>query len=147
MNKKSFSIFKWIMLAMIIVSVAILVLGFALGFEANDGKFTDILLTWAYIVLGIAVLAWVLVGAIVAFKNNPKSLIKIGIGLVAIAAVVFLVYLISPGAPAMNMSKQPEQGILKLTDTILNLCYVTGGIAILSIIAGEVVMAIRNKKA
>lgn len=147
MDKKRFNIFKWIMLAMIIVSVAILVLGFAIGFEANDGKFTDILLNWAYAVLVIAVLAWVLVGAIVALKNNPKSLVKIGIGLVAIAAVVFLVYIMSPGAPAMNMTKQPEQSVLKLTDTILNLCYFTGGIAILSIIAGEIVMAIRNKKA
>ena len=135
------------MLALIIVSVVIAVLGFACGFEKNDGAYTDLLLTWAYIILGLALVACIVFGAIISFKNNPKSIVKTGIGLIVIAAIVFVVYLISPGAPAMNMLKQPEPGILKLTDTILNLCYITGGIAILSIIAGEIAIAVRNKKA
>jgi hypothetical protein len=33
-----------------------------------------------------------------------------------------------------------------MTDTILNLAYLVGGAAILAIIFGEVLMAIRNKK-
>ena len=135
------------MLALIVVSVVIAVLGFVCGFEANDGAYTDLLLNWAYVILGLALVACIVVGAIISFKNNPKSLVKTGIGLIAIAAICFVVYLISPGAPAMNLSKQPEPGILKLTDTILNLCYITGGIAILSIIAGEIAIAVRNKKA
>ena len=43
-------------------------------------------------------------------------------------------------------SKLPSAQQLKLTDTILTLTYLTGGAAILSIIVGEIVMAIRNKK-
>lgn len=135
------------MLVLIVVSIAILVLGFALGFEANDGKFTDVLLCYAYAVLALAVISWVIVGAIVSFKNDPKSILRLGVWVIAIAAVCFVVYLISPGAPAMNLSKQPEPQILKITDTILNLCYIAGGAAIVSIIVGEVIMAIRGKKA
>ena len=33
-----------------------------------------------------------------------------------------------------------------MTDTILNMAYIVGGAAILSIIVGEVLMTIRNKK-
>jgi hypothetical protein len=32
-----------------------------------------------------------------------------------------------------------------MTDTILNLAYIVGGCAVLSIIAGEVIMALRKK--
>ena len=145
--KKKGNLFKWIMLVMILAAVAVLVLGFAFGFEANDGKFTDLLLNYAYVILGIAIVAWVVVGLIVSIINNPKSLVRLGIWLVIIAAVCVAVYILSPGAPAMNLQKQPEANVLKITDTILNLCYIAGGLAIVSIIAGEIVMAIRGKKA
>lgn len=145
--KKKGNLFKWIMLVMILAAVAVLVLGFAFGFEANDGKFTDVLLNYAYVALALAVIAWVVIGLIISIKNNPKSIIRLGILLVIIAAVCLVVYFLSPGAPAMNMTKQPEASVLKITDTILNLCYIAGGLAIVSIIVGEIVMAIRGKKA
>ena len=49
-------------------------------------------------------------------------------------------------APAVGMAQQPSASTLKLTDTILNLTYLTGGVAIVSIIVGEVVKGIRNKR-
>ena len=135
------------MIALILVSVILLVMGFVKGFEANDGKAVENLLRWGYVMIGIAVCAAIIVSAIVGFINNPKSIIKLLIGLVAVAAVCFVVYLVSKGNPAVGLTvDQPSASTLKLTDTILNLTYLVGGVAIASIIVGEVISAIRNKK-
>ena len=134
------------MVGLIVISVAILVWGFIAGFETNDGQAVNVLLYWGYVMIGIALLAVVVVGAIIGFKNDPKSIVKLLVGIVLIAAVCFVVYLISPGKPAMGMLEQPAQGTLRLTDTILNLTYITGAAAIIAIVVGEVIMSVRNKK-
>ena len=145
MNNYS-KIFKLIMWVLLAISVVLLVLGFAIGFEKNDAKLVDILFYWTYVMLIVAIIAVVIFGAWIGFKNNPKSLVKIGIGLVGVAVVCALAYLLAPGKEAVGMLDQPSHSTLKLTDTILNLTYFAGGLAILSIIVGEVVMAVRNKK-
>ena len=135
------------MIALILVSVILLVMGFVKGFEANDGKAVENLLRWGYVMIGIAVCAAIIVSAIVGFINNPKSIIKLLIGLVAVAAVCFVVYLVSKGNPAVGLTvDQPSAQTLKLTDTILNLTYLVGGVAIASIVIGEVISAIRTRK-
>ena len=141
-------LFKLVMLALVVISVVLLVWGFLAGFEANDGRAVEVLLWWAYIILGIAVAAVVIFGLIISAKNDPKSLVRLGIGLLAIAAICFVAYLFAPGKMPLqwNSAKLPTEGQLKLTDTILNLTYFTGALAIISIIVGEIVMAIRNKK-
>ena len=141
-------IFKITMWVLILISVALLVWGFLVGFKAKDGQAVEVLLYWAYAMILFAVLAVVVVGAIIGAKNNPKSILKLLIGIVAIAAVCFVVYLISPGNMPIqwNSTTLPTQNELKLTDTILNLTYITGALSILSIIVGEIVMSVRNKK-
>lgn len=139
-------IFKMSMWVLIIISVILLVLGFIRGFETNGGAPVESLLYWAYVMIALAVVAVVGFGAAISYKNNPKNLVKMGIELVAIAAICFVVYLVSPGKPAMGMLEQPTASVLKLTDTMLNLTYIAGGLAIIAIIAGEVIMSARNKK-
>ena len=134
------------MLALIVISFVLLVIGFANGFEANGGKWTDILLYWAYIMIGLTLVATIGVGLWVGIKNNPKMLVKLGIGLVAVVVVCLLAYLLAAGKPAMGMQVQPDAATLKLTDTILNLTYFVGILAIIAIIVGEVRLAIVNKK-
>ena len=134
------------MWALVIISVALLVWGFIVGFEANDGKATQVLLSWAYVMIAIAAIAVIVVGAVIGAKNNPKSLVKLGIGIVAIAVVCLIAYLLAAGKPAVGMIEQPDAATLKLTDTILNLTYFTGALAIIAIIVGEIVMSVRNKK-
>ena len=136
-------IFKWAMVLLIVVSVVLLVLGFAAGWKEGS---VDTLLTWAYIMVGLALAAVVIVGLVVGAINDPKSLVKLGIGLVCVAVVCFLAYLIAPGAPAMGMLQQPSAATLKLTDTILYLTYFAGIVAILAIVVGEIRLAITNKK-
>ena len=137
------------MVLLILVSVAILVWGFIagwpqLGQEANAP--VNGLLTWTYIMIGIAVFCWVVIGLVMSALNDPKSLIKTGIIIVGAAALCLVAFLLAKGNPAMGMLEQPSEGTLKLTDTVLNLTYIVGAAAIIAIIAGEVRMAIANKK-
>lgn len=140
-------IFTWSMVAFIVISVAILVWGFAVGFEYKDNLPVDVLLAWGYIMIGIALAAVIVVGLIVGAMNNPKSLIKTGIVLVGVALIALLAYLIAPGTPAIGTDIESDASTLKLTDTILYLTYFAGIVAILSIVAGEIRLAISNRKA
>ena len=137
-------IIKWGMVLLILVSVGLLIWGFAKGFEGNA---VDVLLYWTYIMLGLAVFSWVIIGLIVGTKNNPKSLIKIGLVLVGVAVLCLIAWLLAKGEPAVGYTGAPVTGgTLKLTDTILNLTYIVGGAAIVAIIVGEIRMAIASKK-
>ncbi|MBO4742274.1 MAG: hypothetical protein J5533_01445 [Bacteroidales bacterium] len=97
--------------------------------------------------LGIALFCVIVVGLIVSTKNNPKSLIKIGIILAGVAVICLIAYLLAKGDPAMAYNGPAVSGgTLKLTDTVLNLTYIAGAGAILAIIVGEIRMAIASKK-
>lgn len=134
------------MLGLIAISFVLLVIGFIKGFETSDGAMTDVLLYWAYIMVGIALVATIGFGLWIGIKNNPKMLVKLGIGVAAVVVVCLIAYLLAPGKPAMGMLVQPKASELKLTDTILNLTYFVGAAAIIAIIAGEVRLSIVNKK-
>lgn len=137
------------MLVLILVSVGLLVWGSVVGFTTNDGQAVDVLFYWAYVMVGLAVASWVLVGLVLMAKNNPKSLIKVGIVLVVAAALAFVAYLLAPGNPAVgreNVSPADTLATLKLTDTVLNLTYFASAAAVVAIIIGEVRLAIINRK-
>ena len=142
MNK----VIKWIAGALMVISVIILIWGFTRGW--TDAA-VNVLLYWAYAMVALAVCLVVVLGLFIATKNNPKSLVKIGLILAGAAVVCFLAYLLAPGSPAVGYagSQLPSESTLKLTDTILNLTYLFGGVAILSILAGEIISSIRAKKA
>ncbi|MDT3356636.1 MAG: hypothetical protein LIR35_03485 [Bacteroidota bacterium] len=141
-------IFKWIMLAISIVAIGLLIWGSIVGFPArvaDDNGTVDPLLNWTYVVIGIALFCVIVVSTVVSAMNDPKSLVKLGIGLAAIAVVCFVVYLLSPGNEALNLTvEQPSATTLKLTDTVLNLTYLTGALAIAAIIFGEIWRAVRK---
>ena len=137
-------IFKWGMVALILVSVILLIWGFSRNFGGNA---VDVLLYWTYAMLGIALVSWVIIGLIVGAKNDPKSLVKIGIVILGVAALCLIAWLLAKGDPAVGYTGVPvSAGTLKLTDSILNLIYIVGGAAIVSIIVGEIRMSIASKK-
>ena len=134
------------MLVLILISVALLVWGFVAGFETNDGKAVETLLKWAYVMIGLAVFAWIVVGLIISVKNDPKSLLKIGLVIVAAAVLCLISYVLAKGNPCVGLTgDQPDAMTLKLTDALLILTAIAGVGAIVSIIVGEIVMAVRNK--
>ena len=141
-------IFKWGMVVLILISVAILVWGFSAGFANGDEALpaTNVLLTWAAIMIGIALFCWIVIGLIISVKNDPKSIVKMGIVLVGIAAVCLVAFLLAKGDPVPGAAVTATSGELKLTDTILNLTLIAGVGAIVAIIVGEIRLALSNKK-
>ncbi len=122
-------------------------LGIVFGILAfvNEGSSVDLLLRYTYFLFFAAVVIWIGLAIFIAGRNNPKNLLKAAGVVVGIAVLVVLAYVLSAGAPALNVKTQPTPQWLKLTDTMLLLTYVLGGGAIIAIIVGAVRDAINNK--
>lgn len=122
-------------------------LGIVFGILAfvNEGSSVDLLLRYTYFLFLAAVVIWIGLAIFIAGRNNPKNLLKAAGVVVGIAVLVVLAYVLSAGAPALNVKTQPTPQWLKLTDTMLLLTYVLGGAAIIAIIVGAVRDAINNK--
>ena len=147
-NQLYAKIFKWVSWALLIISVVLLLIAFPKFGGAGEEGAVSMLLGWAYAMLGLALVAVLCVGLYVSAVTNPKSLIKIGLVIVGTVVVVLVAYLLASGAqPLAYNGPTPSDSDLKLTDTILNLTYGLGIAAILAIVVGEVMGAIRNKKA
>ena len=141
-------IFKWASILLLVVSVALLVWAFLAGFKADEDKAVQLMLTWAYIMLGLALVSVLIVGLVITALNNPKSLIRILLVVVGAAAVVGVAYLLAPGQQPLAYNGPAVSATdLALTETVLNLAYILGGAAILSILVAEIAGAIRGKKA
>lgn len=139
-------LFKWCLVVLIVISAALIVWGFSAGFTTNDGQATDVLIYWAYVMVALGLLSWVVLGGIMSVKANPKSLIKGGIVLAGLAVIVLVAYFLAPAHPAFGREGQDAVSTLKLTDTMLNLTYFAGVAAIVAIVAGEIRLAINNRK-
>ena len=136
---------KWLLVALFIVGIVFSVYGFIVGFESNGNAPVDNILYCAYAFAGLALLAVVLGVVVIGGINNPKSLLKILLGLVAIAAIVAVAYVLAPGTPAVGYLGEPvTDGTLKLTDTVLNLTYIVFGASILALVVGWIVGAVRK---
>ena len=138
-------IIKWVLVALFIVGIVFSVYGFLVGFESNGNAPVDNILYCAYAFAAIAVFAVLLGVVVIGGINNPKSLLKLVLGLVAIGAIVAVAYVLAPGTPAVGYLGDPvSDGTLKLTDTVLNLTYFTFGLSILALVIGWIVGAVRK---
>ena len=138
-------IIKWVLVALFIVGIVFSVYGFLVGFETNGNAPVDNLLYCTYAFAGIALLAVLFGVVVIGGINNPKSLLKLALGLVAIAAIVAVAYVLAPGTPAVGYLGEPvTEQTLKLTDTVLNLTYLTFGASILALVVGWIVGATRK---
>ena len=138
-------IIKWVLAVLFVVGIVFSFYGFAVGFESNGNAPVDNMLYCAYAFAAVAILA-VLIGVVVIGGiNNPKSLLKLILGIVAIAAVVAVAYVLAPGTPAVGYIGDPvSDGTLKLVDTVLNLTYLLFGGALLALVVGWIVGATRK---
>ena len=138
-------IIKWVLVALFIVGVVFSFYGFAVGFESNGNAPVDNILYCAYAFAAITIAAVLFGVLVIGGINNPKSLLKLLLGVVAIAAIVAVAYVLAPGTPAVGYIGDPvSDGTLKLTDTILNLTYFLCGGTILALVIGWVVGATRK---
>ena len=138
-------IIKWILAVLFVVGIVFSFYGFLVGFESNGNAPVDNMLYCAYAFALITIAAVVFGVVVIGGINNPKSLLKLLAGLVAIVAVVAVAYVLAPGTPAVGYLGDPvADSTLKLTDTMLNLTYFLFGGALLALVAGWVIGAIRK---
>ena len=138
-------IIKWILAVLFVVGIVFSFYGFLVGFESNGNAPVDNILYCAYAFALVTIAAVVFGVVVIGGINNPKSLLKLLAGLVAIVAVVAVAYVLAPGTPAVGYLGEPvSDGTLKLTDTMLNLTYFLFGGALLALVAGWIIGAIRK---
>ena len=138
-------IIKWVLAVLFVVGIVFSFYGFAVGFESNGNAPVDNMLFCAYAFAAITILAVVFGVVVIGGINNPKSLVKLLVGLVAIVAIVAVAYVLAPGTPAVGYLGEPVSDMtLKLTDTMLNLTYLLCGGAVLSLLVGAIVSATRK---
>ena len=138
-------IVKWVLAALFAVGVVFSFYGFAVGFESNGNAPVDNMLYCAYAFALTTILAVVFGVVVIGGINNPKSLLKLLLGLVAGGAIVAVAYVLAPGTPAIGYLGNPvSDGTLKLVDTVLNLTYFFFGGALLTLVAGWIIGAIRK---
>ena len=136
---------KWLLVALFIVGLVFSVYGFIVGFDTNGNAPVDNILYCTYAFAAIAVLAVVFGVVVIGGINNPKNLLKLLGGLVVVAAIVAVAYVLAPGTPAVGYLGEPvSEGTLKLTDTVLNLTYFSFGAAVLALVVGWIVGATRK---
>ena len=138
-------IIKWVLVALFILGVIFSFYGFAVGFEANGNAPVDTMLYCAFAYAAFAILAVLFGVVVIGGINNPKTLLKLFLGVVAIAAIIAGAYFLAPGTPAVGYLGEPvSDGTLKLTDTILNLTYLLFGGSLLALVAGWIIGATRK---
>ena len=138
-------IIKWILAVLFVVGIVFSFYGFLVGFESNGNAPVDNMLYCAYAFALITIAAVVFGVVVIGGINNPKSLLKLLAGLLAIVAVVAVAYVLAPGTPAVGYLGEPvSDGTLKLTDTMLNLTYFLFGGALLALVAGWIIGATRK---
>ena len=138
-------ILKWILAVLFVVGVVFSFYGFGVGFESNGNAPVDNILYCAYAFAGVTILAVLFGVVVIGGMNNPRSLLKLGLGLVAIAVIVAGAYLLAPGTPAVGYLGEPvSDGALKLTDTVLNLTYLLMGASLVALVAGWIIGATRK---
>ena len=138
-------IVKWVLAALFAVGAVFSFYGFAVGFETNGNAPVDNMLYCAYAFALVTILAVVFGVVVIGGINNPKSLLKLLLGLVAGGAIVAVAYVLAPGTPAIGYLGTPvSDGILKLVDTVLNLTYFFFGGALLTLVVGWIIGAIRK---
>ena len=138
-------IVKWVLAALFAVGVVFSFYGFVVGFETNGNAPVDNMLYCAYAFALTTILAVVFGVVVIGGINNPKSLLKLLLGLVAGGAIIAVAYVLAPGTPAIGYLGNPvSDGTLKLVDTVLNLTYFFFGGALLTLVVGWIIGAIRK---
>ena len=138
-------IVKWVLAALFAVGVVFSFYGFIVGFETNGNAPVDNMLYCAYAFALTTILAVVFGVVVIGGMNNPKSLLKLLLGLVIGGAVIAVAYVLAPGTPAIGYLGEPvSDGTLKLVDTVLNLTYFFFGGALLTLVGGWIIGAIRK---
>ena len=105
----------------------------------------DIFLTLSYVLVAIGVVVAVLMPLIKSF-DNPKSLVKTGVGVVGLVILIFISYSLSDGEVSAKFAADPYNMTTngtKFVGAILASTYVLAILALVGIVVTELNKAIR----
>lgn len=151
-------IIKWLcyalMIASIVIAVVCIIKGFSYGVPDPENenqtiqvptRFTSIFLYWGYAMAILPIAIIVICGTVLGVINNPKGLITLFCGLLALLAVIFVAYVIAPGkAVALSPGTEIGPHTFKLADTALYVTYFAIGCVVLSLIAGGIYRLVKR---
>ncbi|MBR4037253.1 MAG: hypothetical protein IKJ02_01700 [Tidjanibacter sp.] len=131
---------KYVQLVLLVICVAVFAYFLVQG-EAAVGA----MLTWAYIILGLAI-ATAVVFPLISMFSNPKGAVRTLVGLVVAVAAIFGLYSLASADPMMlpNGDVFDNATTLKLTDTGLYIAYLVLAAAFAAILFGELKSAFKK---
>lgn len=124
------------------LTIVVLAGGVATGVNEN---LVDPLLYWAYALVAVGVIGAAIVGPVINLIKDPKSMKKSLYTIIGAVIIIGLAYVFAPAKEAIGLvGAQPDHMTLKMTDTLLNLAYIALAGAIISIIVGVIINAVRR---
>ena len=131
---------KYVQLVLLVCGVAVFAY-FLFAGEAAVGA----MLTWAYIILGLA-LGSAVVFPVVGMFSNPKAAVRTLVGLVVAVAAIFGLYSLSSANPMLlpNGDVFDNVATLRLTDTGLYIAYIVLAASFAAILFGELKSAFKK---
>jgi hypothetical protein len=134
--------YKYISIGLIAISLLVLLL-FSLD-STNAGN-VGMFLTWAYILLGVAVVA--AIGMPLAYASqNPAKVKKVGIyaGLALVVLLISIVFSSSDPVVGANFVVEPSPSALQWSETGLIAAYILFAVALGAIVTGGIIN-LRNR--
>lgn len=104
------------------------------------GSILDLFIGWAYVLIGIAVVA-AIVPAVIQIVTQPKNAVKSLISVAVVAVFVLIAYSLSDGTPMNLIGYEGSDNVpsmLKFADTLIFTTYFLLAGAIISIIYAEI---------
>lgn len=135
------------MYVLLAIDAVLVIAGFINGGEnaLADGSVVDIVLNWT-IGLGAVAVILALASAVFDVAQDPKQLVKGGIGLVAVVVLLAIFWAIADDTPLQLIGYEGEQNHgnwLKIADTGLFTVYLAIGLGVLSIVVSEIYQLFR----
>lgn len=121
----------------IVGGISVLLVGLFM-FNTTSDLLLDLLMWWAYALIGAAIILS-LVLPMINIVQNPKNALRSVVGVVAVVVLVGVAYLFSSGETITTATTVfDNELVLKLSDTGLYTTYVAFAAAILSVLGCEI---------
>lgn len=129
MNSNSIALISRIVLITLMVVGVVL---WILILTGGDDSVTP-MITWAYIAF-FAAIALAILSTVFSIAINPSSLKSAAIGIIIVAVIAGLSYVLADGAVLPSYKGRVDESTSKLVSTGLNAFYIVGLLAVLSVV-------------
>lgn len=136
-------IWKYIEYVLLILSLILFIVFFVVNPTSTESSMLDGYLGWAYVLLGVAVVAALGFPLIQAFKSK-KGIIGLLALIIGVVVVCGGIYLIAPGNE-IPVNTVVEKGVFKFTDAALYLTYLFIAASLVAVVWGIIRSAIKGK--